>query len=413
MEAGNMKRSKLISTFVVVPLLALAACSGSPSAVVQSSQNQVAAQAASTALVDTATTQTGTSDLLAFQSTLESVYDAVSPSVVSIEVVTTSTGSSVNGNNPFGGGSSTSLALGSGFVWDKSGNIVTNNHVVDGASSITVTFIDGTTAVAKVVGTDPNSDLAVINVSVNASELVPVTLADSTQVQVGDIAIAIGNPYGLSWTMTQGIISGLSRSIPSDVQSSTSSTSSATYSIPDIIQTDAAINPGNSGGVLVDVQGQVIGVTAAIESSSGANAGVGYVIPSQIVQKVIPVLISNGSYDHPYLGITGSTLTSDLATAMDLSEQQKGVLVIDVTSGGPADLAGMIGSTKQVTINGQTAVVGGDVITAIDGQAVTTMEDLSSYLFLDATAGQPVTLTIIRNGTQTTLDVTTGTMPKS
>ncbi len=228
-----MKRSKILTSLLVVPLLVLAACSGSPSALVQSVQNQVSAQTSGTvsqtALQSSAPAAISiapSGSLTTLQSTFESIYQQVSPSVVTIEVVegatasTPSTGGGNNsspfGNSPFGsnpnaGNSGTATALGSGFVWDKQGDIVTNNHVVNGATQITVTFLDGTTATAKVVGTDPNSDLAVINVSVPASELVPVTLADSTQVKVGDMAIAIGNPFGEGWTMTQGIISGLAR----------------------------------------------------------------------------------------------------------------------------------------------------------------------------------------------------------
>jgi S1-C subfamily serine protease len=365
------------------------------------------------------------SDLSALQSSFESIYQQVSPSVVTIEVVEGATASvpstsgrnnsSPFGNSPFGGNpnsgnSGTATALGSGFIWDKQGDIVTNNHVVNGATQITVTFLDGTTASAKVVGTDPNSDLAVINVNVPASELVPVTLADSTQVKVGDMAIAIGNPFGEGWTMTQGIISGLSRSLPTNLDSQTTTTG-PTYAIPDIIQTDAPINPGNSGGVLLNLEGQVIGVTSAIESNSGSSSGIGFVIPTEIVNKVIPSLISTGAYNHPYLGITGTDLTSDLATAMSLPASTKGALVVDVTSGGPASAAGLLGSTQQTTINGQSVQVGGDVITAVNGQPVQTMDDLSAYLFLHTTAGQSVTLSILRGGKQMTVKVTTGILP--
>jgi 2-alkenal reductase len=358
--------------------------------------------------------------LSALQSTFESIYQQVSPSVVTIEVVEGATASTPStsgrnnsspfGSNPNSGNSATATALGSGFIWDNQGDIVTNNHVVSGATQITVTFLDGTTATAKVVGTDPNSDLAVIKVNVPASDLVPVTLADSTQVKVGDMAIAIGNPFGEGWTMTQGIISGLARSLPTNLDSTTA-TSGATYSIPDIIQTDAPINPGNSGGVLLNLEGQVIGVTSAIESNSGSSSGIGFVIPAEIVSKVVPSLISTGTYNHPYLGISGTTLTTDLATQMGLPASTKGALVEDVTSGGPASAAGLLGSTQQATINGQAVQVGGDVITAINGQPVQSMDDLSSYLFLNTTAGQSVTLSILRGGNLMTVKVTTGIMP--
>jgi serine protease Do len=419
-----MKRSKIIASLLVVPALVLAACSGSPSALVQSAQNQASSQTSGTVSQTalqtaplTASSPVTSGSLATLQSTFESIYQQVSPSVVTIEVVegSTAASSSGNGNSPFGnspfsGNSGTSTALGSGFIWDKQGHIVTNNHVVNGATQITVTFLDGTTAAAQVVGTDPNADLAVIKVSVPASELVPVTLADSTQVKVGDMAIAIGNPFGEGWTMTQGIISGLSRSLPTNLDSQTATTG-PTYSIPDIIQTDAPINPGNSGGVLLNLEGQVIGVTSAIESNSGSSSGIGFVIPTEIVNKVIPSLISTGAYNHPYLGITGTDLTSDIATQMSLPATTKGVLVIDVTSGGPASTAGLLASTQQATINGQTVPFGGDVITAVNGQSIQTMDDLSSYLFLHTTAGQSITLTILRGGKTMTLKVTTGILP--
>ena len=199
-------------------------------------------------------------------------------------------------------------ALGSGFVWDQNGDIVTNNHVVSGADKIEVTFSDGTIVPATLVGADPDSDLAVIKVDVPADKLHPVQLGDSSAVKVGQLAIAIGNPFGLEGTMTTGIISAVGRSLPANDNSTQS------YTIPDVIQTDAPINPGNSGGVLVDVQGQVLGVTSAIESPVRASAGVGFAIPSAIVNNVVPALIKDGKYVHSWLGISGTTLVPDLAT---------------------------------------------------------------------------------------------------
>ena len=198
-------------------------------------------------------------------------------------------------------------------------------------------------------------------------------MADSSTVKVGEIDIAIGNPYGLAGTMTQGIVSAMGRSLP--VQSSSGS-SGPTYSIPDIIQTDAAINPGNSGGVLLDTNGQVIGVTAAIQSPVDANAGIGFAIPSNIVNTVVTSLIQTGQYRHPWIGISGTSLNYDLAQAINLDPQQKGALVVDVASNGPAAKAGLQGSNQQATINGQQIPVGGDVITAIDGKSVNSFEDL-------------------------------------
>ena len=424
-----MIRTKVLLSLLAVPTLVLAACTSSPSALVQLPLPQLAVQTSGTVSQTTVQTSASTlpaastsaaASLDALQSSFESIYSKVSPSVVTIQVVESAAASSQSSNsggnaNPFGnlpnsGNSAASTALGSGFVWDTLGDIVTNNHVISGASAISVTFLDGTTVDAKVVGADPNSDLAVIKVTAPTSELVPVTLADSTQIKVGDVAIAIGNPFGEGWTMTQGIISGLARSLPTNLDSQTAS-STTTYSIPDIIQTDAPINPGNSGGVLLNLNGQVVGVTNAMESNSGSSSGIGFAIPVEIVNKVVPSLISTGSYNHPILGISGTDMTSDLATAMNLPASTKGALVVDVTSGGPAATAGLLASTQQVTINGQAEPIGGDVITAVNGQPINNMTDLSTYLFLHTSAGQSITLTIIRNGKTMSLPLTTGIMP--
>lgn len=349
--------------------------------------------------------------LAALEDTLAQVYAQVNPSVVNIQT-TQRLGPALNLPFNFPGQSPdqapVTRSLGSGFIWDTQGHIVTNNHVIDGADRITVTFSDGSTVEAQVVGADSDADLAVLKVDVPADKLVPVRLADSKQVKVGQLAIAIGNPYGLEGTMTVGFISALGRSLP--VQSTAND--GATYTIPDVIQTDAPINPGNSGGVLVNIHGEVIGVTAAIESPVRANAGIGFVIPSNIVRRVVPALIANGRYDHPYLGISGTTLTSDLAKAMGLSPDQRGALVIDVTPNSPADKAGLRGSDRQITLDGSLARVGGDVITAIDGNPVQKFEDLTSYLATSTSVGQKVTLTILRNGREQTLDVTLGARPR-
>jgi serine protease Do len=365
--------------------------------------------------------------LAAYENALENIYSQVSPSVVNIRVVQkqqSETGSSGqipgfpfnlpglpglpgNPNNPGSNTPQYSQGLGSGFIWDKEGHIVTNNHVVDGADKIEVTFADGSTVSAKLVGTDPNSDLAVIKVDVSAERLQPVLLADSSQVKVGQLAIAIGNPFGLQGTMTIGIVSGVGRTLPTNVTSQTG----PSYSIPDIIQTDAPINPGNSGGVLVNDQGQVIGVTAAIESPVQANAGVGFAIPSAIVKKVVPSLVKGGKVEHPYLGISGIALTPDLANAMGLKTDQRGALVEKVVPGGPADKAGLHGSEKSVTIDGQDIRVGGDVIIAINDQPITGMEDLIAYLAASTEVGQKVILTVLRSAEETKSEVTLGARP--
>jgi S1-C subfamily serine protease len=338
--------------------------------------------------------------LSTYESTLESIYTQVSPSVVSIQVVDGGTTSAQSGGPQ--------QALGSGFVWDNQGHIVTNNHVVDGATNVEVTFMGGKTVTAKIVGTDSYSDLAVIQVDPTGLTLQPVTMGDSTQVKVGQLAIAIGNPFGLQNTMTNGIVSGISRTLPSDLSGNATG---PTYSIPDIIQTDAAINPGNSGGVLLNDQAEVVGVTSAIESGSGSNSGIGFVIPAAIVKQVIPTLISSGHFDHPYIGISGTDLTPDLATAMSLPADTQGALVEDVSSGGPASAAGLQSSTKTVTINGLDATVGGDVITAINGTPIKGMNDLIAYLNDNTKVGDKVTLTVLRGGKSISVDLTLTARP--
>ncbi len=351
---------------------------------------------------------------------LEQIYMQVSPSVVNIRIVQKQeamfpTLPEIPGfpgfNLPFPQGPQEyySKGLGSGFVWDKEGHIVTNNHVVAGADRISVTFQDGTTVPGEVVGTDPDSDLAVVKVELSAEQLQPVQVADSTQVKVGQLAVAIGNPFGLQGTMTVGFVSALGRLLPTDSES----TGGSTYSIPDVIQTDAPINPGNSGGVLVDRDGGVIGVTSAIISSSGANAGIGFAIPSAIVQKVVPALIETGHYEHPWLGVSGLSLNPDIAEAMGLKTEQRGAMVVDVVPNSPADKAGLHGSDRQVTIDGDQIRVGGDVITAIDGQAVKTFDDLVTYLARSTEIGQTVTLDVLSQGEEKQVKVTLVARPES
>ena len=410
-----MKHYSLLSISILIPaVLLLSACASTLSL---SAVPNAVSQAAPTPIVPVTGANPApveaNSALEAFQGTLEQIYTQVNPSVVNIQVIVNNSGAGFVQpfrRNP--NGSQTQEALGSGFVWDNQGHIVTNNHVVAGASMISVTLADGSTYPAKLVGADPNSDLAVIQMNGPTDQLRPVSLADSNQVKVGQLAIAIGNPFGLSGTMTEGIVSALSRSLPVDTSNNNSSfQSGATYTIPDIIQTDAAINPGNSGGVLVNDRGQVIGVTAAIQSTVNANSGIGFVIPSSIVQRVVPTLIKTGTYQHPWLGISGTDLTLDLATAMKLKSNQRGALVIDIAPGGPAEKSGLHGSTTQTLISGQPASIGGDVITAIDKHPVNSFGDLTSYVFNNTQVGQTVTLTVWRQGSQKVVRLNLGVLP--
>jgi len=427
-QGVKMKKQTIsLSILVVFAMIALTACGGISLSTNNPSSNPVPALPVPTKALSApaqGVPPTGASNdlLAAYQGTLENIYTTVSPSVVNIRVVQKVAASNTTTsqvpvipffNLPQGNGQNGQAqqqyqsALGSGFVWDQNGHIVTNNHVVSGADKIEVTFSDGSTVPATLVGADPDSDLAVVQVNVAADQLHPVQLADSNAVKVGQLAIAIGDPFGLEGTMTTGIISAVGRSLPAD------ETATQSYTIPDIIQTDAPINPGNSGGVLVDAKGQVLGVTSAIESPVRASAGIGFAIPSTIVNDVVPVLIQNGTYVHPWLGISGISLTPDLASAMNLDASQRGALVRDVMSNSPAEKAGLRGSDKQVTIDGQTASVGGDVITAFDSQPVTSMDDLIAYLSRGTKVDQTVTLTLLRDGKQETVDVTLAARPSA
>jgi S1-C subfamily serine protease len=339
------------------------------------------------------------------------VYDRVSPSVVHIRIVTSSQQNQLPelpelpGLPPFDGEIIPNQAQGSGFIYDKAGHIVTNNHVVAGADRIIVTYSDGTEAAAELVGADPDSDLAVIKVDTDPSLLTPVPLGDSDSARVGQIVVAIGNPFGLQNSLTTGVVSGLGRLLPTGIVSS-----GGRYSIPNIIQTDTAINPGNSGGPLLNLQGDVIGVNTAITSATGSSSGVGYAVPANIVARVVPELIANGSAQHPWLGISGQSLNSDLASAMDLEPQQRGVLITTVVPDSPADKAGLLPSNDSVTIDGLEAQVGGDIIVGIEDRTVRVFDDLLGFIF-SSNVGDTVTLTILRDGDQQAVNVTLEARP--
>ncbi len=293
---------------------------------------------------------------------------------------------------------------GSGFVWDRQGHIVTNNHVVEGSDRVEVIFWDGTITEAEVVGTDPDSDLAVIKVDLPADKLRPLPKGDSAQLKVGQMAVAIGNPFGQEFTMTAGIISALGRTIHSGT---------SYFSIPEVIQTDAPINPGNSGGPLLDRQGRVIGINTMIISQSGASAGIGFAVPINIAKKVVPALITEGRYEYAWLGISGATMTPELARLMDLPEDTRGALVVKVVNDSPADKAGLRGSEKMVKIEGEEYFIGGDVITSINSQPVQDMEDLITYLVKETRPGDTVELGLIREGGhRETVKVVLGTRPR-
>jgi serine protease Do len=410
-----MKKHTLLVGFLVLSLVTLSGCSipRVPSWLLSASS------ATPVPTVTPAVVSSGppVGAIAALEGTLEQIYAQVNPSVVNIRVVQTREIEmpalpEIPGFQfpiPVPQGPQVQQGLGSGFVWDGEGHIVTNNHVVEGADKIAVTFYDGTTVPGELVGADADSDLAVVHVDVPAEQLHPVQVADSAQVKVGELVVAIGNPFGLEGTMTVGIVSALGRSLPVE----SGALQAARYTIPDIIQTDAPINPGNSGGVLLDDGGRVVGVTAAIESPVRASAGIGFAIPSAILRKIVPVLIEEGHYDHPWVGISGTSLTPDLAEAMGLEANQRGGLVIDVVPDSPADQAGLQGSDRQVEIEGETVRVGGDVIVTVDSQPVREFDDLITYLDRHTEVGQTLTLTALRENQEQTVEVTLAARPNS
>ena len=292
---------------------------------------------------------------------------------------------------------------GSGFVWDEDGHIVTNHHVVDGADRVTVIFADRTQFEATVLGGDPDSDLAVLKLENPKETAPPVEFGDSDKVQVGQMAVAIGAPFGQEFTMTSGIVSAVGRTIKSG---------SSSFSVPEVIQTDAPINPGNSGGPLLDRLGRVVGINTQIISRSGSNAGVGLAVPINIARRVVPALIENGKFDHPWLGISGATIDPTLASLMKLPDDTYGTLVISVIEDGPAAAAGLAGSDRTQTVDGVKYALGGDAIVAIDGSEIRDMNDLISYLGGNTRPGDTVNLQVIRDdGQPVDLPVVLGTRP--
>ena len=278
---------------------------------------------------------------------------------------------------------------GSGFLYDTDGHIITNSHVVHGSEQIEVVFPNGLTENGQIVGQDLHSDLAVVKVENFPEEAQPLPLGNMDEVAVGQTAIALGNPFGLGGTLTRGIISALGRTIPALTP----------FSIPQAIQTDAPINPGNSGGPLLNLAGEVIGVNAQIETggTSRANSGVGFAIPVSIISRVIPALIQDGKYEWSWLGVVGGNINALVREAMDLPVDS-GAYISEVVQDGPADTAGLHGSTDQVTVNDRVIEVGGDVIIGIDGISVSTFEDILIYIALNTHPGQNVELTIVRDG---------------
>lgn len=319
------------------------------------------------------------------KSLLTVLFKKVENSVVQInaKVSTTNSNIIINGS-PL---ESQSTRLGSGFVYDTQGHIITNHHVVDGAQIVDVRFVDGNIYSAKVIGTDPFNDVAVLQITDDFSEetLTPLPLANSAELEVGQQIIAIGNPFGLSNTMTTGIVSQIGRLLPNH---------DAGYSIPGVIQTDAAINPGNSGGPMLNLEGQVIGINTAIQSTTGEFSGIGFAVPSNTIKRLVPSLIQDGKYSHPWLGVSGTSLTPDIAKQIGLAKNYHGVFVTTVVPDSPAQKAGL----QEATYNAERILKGGDVIIALDGKAVRDIDDLIIYLAENKVVGNTVSIQVNRTG---------------
>lgn len=294
-------------------------------------------------------------------------------------------------------------AQGSGFVYDMEGRIITNNHVVEDADEILVTFLDGTIVEATLVGTDPYSDLAVIEVDVPASLLSPVEFSPSSELLVGEQVIALGNPFGLENTMTAGIVSATGRQMDAPGR----------YAIIDVIQTDAAINPGNSGGPLLNSEGKVVGMNTAILSETRQFSGIGFAIPSNTILRETPLIIKEGRFDHAYLGISGTDLLPEIKELMGFDDAIKGALVTDLIEGGPADTAGLRGGSRDVNIDGYVVSIGGDVIIGVEGMTVRSFYDLVVILERSYRPGDVVTLKVIRDNAMIDIDLELGTRPDS
>ena len=343
------------------------------------------------------------------QEALADLYERVAPSVVNIQV----TGSGMPLQQiPEGFPNMPDhpdipmQSEGSGWIYDDQGHIVTNNHVVEGADKVIVIFDNGLWDEAEVVATDPQSDLAVIKVDAPESvDMKPLPLADPENLRVGYSVIAIGVPFGLESTMTTGIVSALGRSFP------VGNALTGNYTLPAVIQTDAAINPGNSGGPLLNLNGEVVGINFAIESPIRANSGVGFAIPASIIQRIIPALLEKGEYDYPYLGISGQSVTPQLAEMLELPENVLGAYVDNVAPDGPADKAGVQGGQRPVQIDGIDMRSGGDIIIAMDDEPVRSFDDLVSYLVRKTEPGQKATLTVLRDGDTVELEVELGERP--
>ena len=312
---------------------------------------------------------------------LTEIFEKAEPGVVRVNTIGNQTANETGG-------------VGSGFVFDKKGHIITNAHVIEGSTKTVVTFLDGRSYNAEIIGMDEYTDIGVIKVNADLKLLNPLSLGDSSNLDVGEPIAAIGNPFGLSGSMTSGIVSQMGRLLPSG----------SGYSIPDVIQTDAAINPGNSGGPLLNMRGNIVGINTAIQSTTGEFTGVGFAIPSKTVAKIVPTLISEGEYKHPWIGISGRDIDPDTANVLGLKDAI-GFQIITVVENSPAADAGLIGSDKMIVVEGREYPTGGDIIVGVDGMDVRKIDDILVHLQRVKTVGDEMNLEILRDGRTTNVTI--------
>ncbi len=379
----NKKITLLVAIFALVLLSCQVSSLAAPTPTVASTQSVPLVEATNIDLIDQ-------------QDTLIAIYQLVSRGVVAINTYD-DTG--------------TPVGLGSGWVYNSDGYIVTNNHVVEGSTQFEIDFVSGFKTYGELIGADAQSDLAVIKVEAPAEELHPLSLGDTSQLQVGQVVVAIGNPFGFSSTMTTGIISALGRALPSGY----TSTTSGYYSAGDVIQTDAALNPGNSGGPLLNLSGEVVGVNNSIYTSTytdtgePVNSGIGFAVSINIVKRVVPAIIQDGKYEYPYIGITSiDDFSLKTVEALGLA-QFTGAYVTSVTAGGPAEKAGILAGTAPTSIEGLNA--GGDLIVAIDSRQVMRFDDMISYLYTNKSPGDSVLLTVLRGTERLDFTIILGARP--
>ena len=323
-----------------------------------------------------------TSLLEAREQHLSNLYDSSLSSIVHIKVIQTVPSMGFFSQNQ------SRRSNGSGFVWDKLGHIVTNYHVVANVDNVEVQFSDGSEFLAKVVGLDPNSDLAVIKLETNDLSFTPLNLGNSNEVNVGNYTFAIGSPFGQEFSMTSGIVSAIKRTVPSQ---------NSTFTIPNVIQTDAAINPGNSGGPLLDMNGKVIGINSQIITQNGGNAGIGFAVPVNTAKAIVPTLIKGEKFLYPWIGISGMNLSKNHKKALEIEENMDGVMIVDVMIGGPAEKSDLKGYQETISDNYNSYPSGGDIILSINEIPISSMNELSSVLFENHSSGETISLSILRD----------------